>query len=100
MPTQETFAGSPSASETKGENQSDTSGKGVLAVEKPSSSGMPMLSGNEEMTKAEALAVAWTGIEALAQSGQAKVFRSRKSGSVWIQLLATDYDSANGLRAK
>jgi len=98
MPTQETYAGSPSVKETKGESQSDTLGSEVLAAGNPSLSGMPTLL-ESEMTKSEALAIAWTGLEALAQSGQAKIFRSRKSGSVWIQLLGADYDSANGLKS-
>ena len=99
MPTQETYAGSPSAKETKQENQSGTSEREALAVEKPSLSDMPTHTENEEMSKSEALAIAWTGLEALALSGEAQIYRSRKSGSVWIQLLATDYDSANGLRS-
>ncbi len=97
MPTQETYAESPSESETKQENQSDTLGSEALAVEKPSLNAMPTHTENEEMSKSEALAIAWTGLEALALSGEAQIYRSRKNGSVWIQLLATDYDKANGL---
>jgi hypothetical protein len=50
-----------------------------------------------EMTKAEALAVAWTGVEALAMMGQAKVYRSRTTGRVWVELLATDVTRKDGL---
>ena len=96
MPTQGTYAGLPSANETKAESRSDTLVKGALAHAKQSLSDMPEPTGNE-MSKGEALAVAWTGLEALATTGNAIVYRSRKNGKVWIELLATDYDPANGL---
>lgn len=96
MPTQETLEGSPSAKETKDGKPSDTSVKEALAAAKKSLPDTPECTVSE-MSKSEALAVAWTGVEALAQMGSAKIYLSRKSGRVWIELLATSYDSANGL---
>ena len=98
MPTQEILEGLPSGNGTKAENQSATSGSEALAVENPSMSDMPPPSENE-MTKEEALAIAWTGLEALALMGEAVIYQSRESGQTWIQLLATRYDKANGLRS-
>lgn len=98
MPTQENLGELPSGSGTKAENQSATSGSEALAVESPNMSDMPPPS-DGEMTKDEALAVAWTGIEALALAGAAVIYQSLESGETWIRLLATCYDTANGLRS-
>jgi hypothetical protein len=50
-----------------------------------------------ELTKDEALAVAWTGIEALAHMGEASIFKSDSQGTVWVQFHKAGYDNANGL---
>lgn len=96
MPTQETYAVLPSANGTKAGSRSGTLASEALAHAKQSLSDTPEPTGSE-MSKSEALAVAWTGLEALAVTGNAKIYRSRKNGKVWIELLATDYDTANGL---
>ena len=89
MPTQENSEGLPSVNEPEAAAASDTLASEAQAIEKPSSSGMPTHS-EDGMTKAEALAIAWTGIEALAQMKQAVLFRSRRSGRVRVELLGVD----------
>ena len=37
-----------------------------------------------EMTRAQALAVVWTGLEPLAMNGQVIIFNDRKTGRVWF----------------
>lgn len=98
MPIQENLEGSLSESEIKAENQSDMSESEALAVEKQNTSDTPPPS-DGEMTKDEALAVAWTGLEVLALMGEAVIYQSQRSGQTWIQLLATGYDRASGLRS-
>lgn len=49
------------------------------------------------MTRAEALAIAWTGIEAMGKMGLAKVYHSPLTGRVQIELSETVYEPANGL---
>lgn len=49
------------------------------------------------MTAAQALAIAWTGIEALGKMGKAKVYHSPTTGRVQIELSETVYEVANGL---
>ncbi len=49
------------------------------------------------MTAAEALAIAWTGIEELVRTNQAKLYQSQATGRVWIVLFETEYSAANGL---
>ena len=96
MPTQANSEGLHSESATKNARPSATLVKEALAVAKQNMTATqePMRS---EMTKNEALAVAWTGLEALAMMKQANLYHSPKTGRVVIELLATDYDSANGL---
>lgn len=96
MPTQENSEAFHSGSATKNGKKSGMSAQEALAVEKQSSSGTSKPS---EMTKAEALAVAWTGIEALAVMKQANLFHSPKTGRVWIELIDVELTSANGLKA-
>ena len=48
------------------------------------------------MTRAQALAVAWTGIEALVRARSAKLYRHR-DGSIYIRLTGARYDAASGL---
>ena len=96
MPTQENSEAFHSGSATKTGKKSGMSAHEALAVEKQSSSGTSKPS---EMTKAEALAVAWTGIEALAVMKQANLFHSPKTGRVWIELIDVELTSANGLKA-
>ena len=96
MPTQENSEAFHSGSATKNGKKSVMSAREALVVEKQSSSGTSKPS---EMTKAEALAVAWTGIEALAVMKQANLFRSPKTGRVWIELVDVELTSANGLKA-
>lgn len=96
MPT-ENLEGSPSESGTKAGKPSATLVKEALAHAKPSLTATPEPMPNE-MSKAEALAVAWTGLEALARMKQANLFRSRKNGSVVIELLATELTEAEGLK--
>jgi len=66
----------------------------ALAAEKPNTNAM-----QESMTKDEALAIAWTGLEVLAMMKQANLFRSPRTGRVVIELLDTEYTVANGLRS-
>ena len=96
MPTQENSEALPLENETKKEKKSATLAREALAVAKQNMTATqePM---RREMTKNEALAVAWTGLEALAMMKQANLYHSPKTGRVVIELLATDYDSANGL---
>lgn len=94
MPTQENLEGLPSVSAVKAGKPSDTLVKEALAHAKQSLRDTPTPT---EMTKDEALAIAWTGLEALAAMKQANLFRSRKNGRVVIELLATDYDPKKGL---
>ena len=49
------------------------------------------------MTAAEALAIAWTGIEVLGNMGRARLFHSPKTGRVWVEFKETEYTVANGL---
>lgn len=76
--------------------QSVTSGLRALAVEKQSLTATPPPMPSE-MTKAEALAILWTGAEELIKSKQAKLYRSRSTGRVVLELYQVDYDNANGL---
>jgi hypothetical protein len=69
------------------------SGNEAVMIEPTNSSDTKELS----MTQGEALAIAWTGIEALAKMGKAKLFRSPTTGRVWVEFSQTDYDTANGL---
>lgn len=95
MPTQENSGELPLESATKKEGQSDTLAAKAQASEKQNLSDT---SGN--MTKGEALAVAWTGIEALAHMKQARIYMSNKEANiVWVKFLATEI-TANGLEAK
>ena len=96
MPTQEISEGSRSASEIKKEKPSATSGSEALAVEKKSSSVTPEPT-QSEMTKAEALAILWTGAEALAKMKTANLYRSPRTGRVVIELLAVEYSPTKGL---
>lgn len=96
MPTQESSEVSHSGKETKNEKPSATLVKEALAFAKQNMTAIPEPI-QSEMTKSEALAVAWTGIEALAMMKQARLYRSPTTGRVVIELLATSYDSANGL---
>ncbi len=97
MPTHNNLGALPSVSATKNESRSGMLAPEVLAVEKKSLSAM-LAHTDAEMSKSEALAVAWTGIEALAVMGQAKVYRSQRTGRVWVELLATDVTHKDGLK--
>ncbi len=95
MPTQENSGELLSGSETKKGSQSDT-----LAVKAQASGEQSLSDTSGNMTVGEALAVAWTGIEALAQMKQAKVYRSNKEKNVvWVKFLDTQI-TANGLEPK
>ena len=96
MPTQENSEAFHSGNAIKTGKKSGMLAREALAVEKQSSSGTSKPS---EMTKAEALAVAWTGIEALAVMKQANLFHSPKTGRVWIELVDVELTTANGLKA-
>ncbi len=96
MPIQENLEGLPSASAAKSVKPSDTSVKEALAAAKKNLIDTPQPT--SEMSKDEALAIAWTGIEALVMTKQANLFRSPKTGRVVIELLATEYVSTKGLR--
>ena len=81
MPTQENSGELHSGSETKKGSQSDT-----LAVKAQASGEQNLSDTSGNMTVGEALAVAWTGIEALAQMKQAKVYKSSKEKNVvWVK---------------
>ena len=94
MPTQENLEAFHSGSATKNGKKSGMSAQEALAVEKQS---LKDTSKPSEMTKA--LAVAWTGIEALAVMKQANLFHSPKTGRVWIELVDVELTTANGLKA-
>lgn len=97
MPIQENSGVLPSESAAKTAKPSATSVKEALAAAKRNLSDTPQPTA--EMTKDEALAIAWTGLEALAQMKQANLFRSPKTGRVVIELLATEYTPTKGLRS-
>ena len=95
MPTQGNSGELLSGSETRKENQSDT-----LAVKAQASGEQSLSDTSGNMTKGEALAIAWTGIEALAHMKQARIYMSNKEANiVWVKFLATEI-TANGLEAK
>ena len=95
MPTQENSGELPLESATKKEGRSDT-----LAVKAQASAKQNLSDTSGNMTKGEALAIAWTGIEALAHMKQARIYMSNKeSNIVWVKFLATEI-TANGLEAK
>lgn len=96
MPTQENSEALPLGKETKKEKASGTSANGALAVSKPNTETTPEPMPNL-MSKNQALAIAWTGIEALALMKHANLYRSPKTGRVVIELLDTEYTTANGL---
>jgi len=96
MPTQENSEALHSGNETRKEKPSATLAREALAAARQNMTATPEPT-QSEMTKGEALAVAWTGLEALAVMKQANLYRSPKTGRVIIELLGTDYDSANGL---
>jgi hypothetical protein len=96
MPTQENLEGLPSEKETKVEKASATLESEALALEKKNTNAIPEPT-QSDMTKTEALAIAWTGVEALAQMKMANLYHSPKTGRVVIELLAVNYDPAKGL---
>ena len=96
MPTQDNSEAFHSGSATKNGKKSGMSAQEALAVGGQS---LKDTSKPSEMTKAEALAVAWTGIEALAVMKQANLFHSPKTGRVWIELVDVELTTANGLKA-
>lgn len=67
--------------------------KEVLATAQQSSPATP----EPSMTAAEALAISWTGIEALVKMKKARLFHSPRTGRVWVELSETKYEPANGL---
>jgi len=96
MPIQENLGASPSENGTKNEKPLGMSVKEALATARQNTAAMPEPTRNE-MSKSEALAVAWTGLEALAMTKQAYLYRSPRTGRVWIELVDVDYETANGL---
>ena len=96
MPTQENSEALHSGNETKKGRPSAMLAREALAAARQNMNAIHEPT-QSEMTKSEALAVAWTGLEALAVMKQARLYRSPKTGRVVIELLATDFDSANGL---
>lgn len=96
MPTQEILEGSLSGKETRKEKTSATLAKEALAVAKQNMNATPAPT-QSEMTKTEALAILWTGVEALAQMKQANLYLSHKTGHVVIELLAVEYSPTDGL---
>ena len=93
MEKQASYAVSASEKETTPEKPSAT-----LAV-KAQAKGVTSLTATANgMTKGEALAVTWTGVEALKQMGAAKIFRSSaEAGVIWIKLANTEYSVGSGL---
>jgi hypothetical protein len=96
MPTQENSEELPSEKETRKEKTSATLAKEALAVAKQNMTATPEPT-QSEMTKTEALAVIWTGVEALAQMKAANLYLSHKTGRVVIELLAVEYSPKEGL---
>ena len=96
MPTQENLGELPSENATKKGKQSGTLVKEALAVAEQNTPDMPTHTTNN-MSKNQALAIAWTGIEALALMKQANLYRSPRTGRVVIELLDVEYTIANGL---
>jgi hypothetical protein len=97
MPTHTRLEESHSENATPEEKPSGTLAVEALAVEKKNLNAMPTLT-EADMTKPEALAIAWTGIEALAKMKQARLYRSRKTGRVLIELLAVEFIESEGLK--
>lgn len=93
MPTQDSYEGLPSEGEEKTVNPSGTSEQGQQAPGSKNSRDTDV-----PMTKAEALAIAWTGIEVLAKLGQARLYRMQRNGLIVIELLATEYTVVDGLK--
>ncbi len=98
MPTQDNSEASPSESETRDEKKSITSDAEAKASAATSSSDTVEPTRVEELTVEEALAIAWTGIEALAGMKRALLYRSPKTGRVVIILQAVDLDPRDGLK--
>jgi hypothetical protein len=80
-------------------NETTHARKSVTLARKVPASAKPNLSDTANgMTKGEALAVTWTGVEALKQMGSAQVFRSTVEPTViWVKLLGTNYTVGSGL---
>lgn len=95
MPTQKNLGVSPLENETPTAKALDTLAGEAKGRGKRNLSDMPTHT-NGEMTKSEALAVAWTGIEALAQMKQAIIYRSKTGGKIYVMFLETNL-SSNGL---
>ena len=96
MPTQDSLEALHSEKEIKNEKTSDMSENEALAVEKKNSSVMPEPM-QDDMTRAEALAILWTGVEALARMKVANLYHSPKTGRVVIELLAVEYSPTKGI---
>jgi len=97
MPTQAASGALPLGSVEGAGGPSAMSVQEALARAKQNLRDTLSLSANG-MSKAEALAVAWTGIEALARMREAKLYRSPKTGRVVIELLATELNEKGGLK--
>lgn len=99
MPTQENYEGLPSGSGTKAESPSATLAPGAKGRARPSSKGTPRPSSvATDLTEDEALAILWTGVEALVKMGKAKIYHSPSQNRLLVEVLAVDFDSANGLK--
>jgi hypothetical protein len=96
MPTQENLGVSASGNATTHARKSVT-----LVPKAPASVKQNLSATVNGMTKGEALAVTWTGVESLKQMGSAKVFRSKAEPTViWVKLIGADYTVGSGLVAK
>ncbi len=84
--------GSLSESETKGASPSVMLENVQVAHDSKNTSGT-----SGYMSKAEALAILWTGLEALAQAGEAELHRSDERKLVLAILHGVDFDPTNGL---
>ena len=52
-----------------------------------------------EMNRAQALAVAWTGLQPLAMNGQVVIFNDKKTGRVWFGIANARVMRAQGNKA-
>ena len=98
MPTQENLEGLLSENEEKDERESGTL---VNVAQERAKPNLTDTQGPtpDEMTKEEALAIIWTGLEVLARRSQAVLFQSQVNGCVIVNLLATELTKGEGLKA-
>lgn len=102
MPTLENSEGSLLESETKAASSADMSENEALAASAPNSNDTkePTRTPKEpEISAQEALAIAWTGIEALARAGKVVIYSSGRWRRVVVVFEGVGIDPETGLKA-